>query len=196
MHMADLGLQLESMKGLEFIPTPPAPHAPLTPPCPIPLSPPLTQVDPFVHTHKHTRTHNYNPMSPHLYQHLFFIHKVEVMDQVFKRFIFLSLTCVFYPPPPHNSLGCIYFILFWVFFFSFCFFFSFLFFWLLLNLEANILNGYGTGLGSGCEENPLFLHKPLYIELPERLVELCVLIKLCNKTPPTPVLTHSQTFLE
>lgn len=25
--------------------------------------------------------------------------------------------------------------------------------------------------------------KPLYIELPERLVELCVLIKLCNKNP-------------
>lgn len=24
--------------------------------------------------------------------------------------------------------------------------------------------------------------KPLYIELPERLIELCVLIKLCNKT--------------
>lgn len=30
---------------------------------------------------------------------------------------------------------------------------------------------------------------PLYIELPERLIELCVLIKLCNKNPMALVLT-------
>ena len=37
--------------------------------------------------------------------------------------------------------------------------------------------------------------KPLYIELPERLVELCVLIKLCNKKPMTLVLTPSQAYV-
>lgn len=48
------GLLLDSMKGLEFIPTPPAPNSP--PPTPPKLTPLYTHID--------TCTHNCNPMSP------------------------------------------------------------------------------------------------------------------------------------
>lgn len=85
------GLLLDSMKGLEFIPTPPVPHSSL------PQSS-LTQVDPFVHTHTHAHT-TVTPMSPSPPSFLY-SQKVEVLDQVFKQFIFfLSLTCVFISHP-------------------------------------------------------------------------------------------------
>lgn len=79
--MAYFGLLLDSMKGLEFIPTPPAP-----------LPPTLPKLTPlYTHLNTHART-NVTPPPPchhRHYQHLFFIHKVEVPDQVFKHFVFL-----------------------------------------------------------------------------------------------------------
>lgn len=133
--MAYFGLLLDSVKGLEFIPpTPPYPRWPLC---------------------THTQTHMHAQMSPPPLPPTFLYSQSGGSGPgIFKQFIFLSLTCVFIPPPP-NSLGCFYFFLcFYYFFFG-----SFFFFFAIVKLEANILNGYGTGLGSGCEENPLFLHK-------------------------------------
>lgn len=57
MHMAYFGLLLNSMKGLEFTPAPLPALYPFTPA-------PVTLVDLFVHTHRHTCTHNCNPMLP------------------------------------------------------------------------------------------------------------------------------------
>lgn len=40
----------------------------------------------------------------------------------------------------------------------------------------------GLAWALGARRTTPLAQKPLYIELPERLIELCVLIKLCNKT--------------
>lgn len=49
-------------------------------------------VNSIVHTHART---NVTPCFPHYYHFSFFLFELEVLDQIFKQLIFLSLTCVF-----------------------------------------------------------------------------------------------------
>lgn len=131
--MAFFGLLFGSLKGLYTHDS-----------CPISLTP-ISTVPSWSHrTQTHART-TVTPCYPRYYNFSLFF-RLEVLDQVFKQLIFLSLTCVFYFLfPSHWSLVCSPLFLFSPF--------------AIVKLEANILNGFGTGLGSGCEENPLFLHK-------------------------------------
>lgn len=81
--MAFFGLLFGSLKGLYTHDS-----------CPITVPPISTFPIRFHRTQTHART-NVTPCYPHYYNFSLFF-RLEVLDQVFKQLIFLSLTCFFF----------------------------------------------------------------------------------------------------